>query len=204
MQPSDLLANNRTWVEAQLASDPAYFNRLARGQSPDYLLFGCSDSRKCPNLMVGASPGDLFVHRNIGNQAPLSDTNVQAVLEYAVLTLAVKHIVVAGHTRCGGMAAALDGGTRGALSAWLRPVRDLVARHEGELLGLSDPGERADRLSEINVVAQVENVLGSAAMREARGRGKAPAVHGWVFDMESGLIREVELPLEKWRAKGLI
>ncbi len=200
----ELLANNRAWVQASLAEDPELFRTLAGGQRPPYLFFGCSDSRKCPNTMLGARPGELFIHRNIGNQVPLGDPNVQAVLEFAILRLQVKHVVVGGHTRCGGMAAALDGDTRGAVGAWLRPVRELAARHDGELLAIADRQQREDRLSELNVVAQAESVLRSPAYREARARGRAPEIHGWIFELGTGYIRELELPREGWRGGGLL
>ncbi len=200
----EILKRNRRWVEAKLAEDPGYFEELAEGQTPPFLFFGCSDSRKCLNSMIGAGPGELFVHRNIANQVPLHDENVQAILEYALLTLKVKHVVVGGHTRCGGVGAALAGLETGAVGRWLAGLRDLAAVHAEELEGLPNLLTRANRLSEINVVAQLRNVLLSEPYRLAREGGHAPSVHGWIFDLNSGLIREMELPEEAWRAEGLL
>ncbi|MGW8265877.1 MAG: carbonic anhydrase [Longimicrobiales bacterium] len=199
-----LLERNRAWVEAKLAEDPDFFRKLAEGQRPPFLFFGCSDSRKCLNSMIGTGPGELFVHRNIANQVPPRDGNVQAVLEFALLNLRVRHVVVGGHTRCGGVGAALAGLEEGAVGAWLKDLRGLAAAHAHELEPLPSLLDRANRLSEINVVAQVRNVLLSPAYRRAREEGSAPTVHGWMIDLASGYIREMELPEEEWRKEGLL
>jgi carbonic anhydrase len=199
-----LLERNRDWVEARIAEDPDYFKKLAEGQQPPFLFLGCSDSRKCMNSMIGSEPGELFVHRNIANQVPLDDPNVQAVLEFAILNLKVRHVVVGGHTRCGGVGAALAGLEDGAVGRWIKNLRDLARLHEEELAELPDPLARANRLAEINVVVQLRNVLLSAPYGEAREGGFAPTVHGWMFDLSTGLIREMELPLEEWRDEGLL
>jgi len=201
---SKLLNRNRSWVQARVAEDPDYFKELAEGQRPPFLFFGCSDSRKCLNSMIGAEPGELFVHRNIANQVPLHDANVQAVLEFALLNLEVKHVVVGGHTRCGGVGAALAGLEDGAVGAWIADLRELARTHARELEGLPDLMARANRLAEINVVAQLRNVLLSEPYRKAKEQGTAPTVHGWMFDLSTGYIREMELPLEAWRAEGLL
>jgi carbonic anhydrase len=200
----ELLANNRAWAETRVAEDPGFFERLAEGQAPSILLFGCSDSRKCLNTMLGTGPGELFVHRNIGNQVDPTDPNAQAVLEYAIHNLGVQHVVVKGHTRCGGMAAALAGYDQGMVGSWLRAARGLVARNARELNEIADSQERADRLSELNVLAQVENVLRSNPYRRARDSGNAPEVHGWVVELETGLIRSLDLPLDRWRREKLV
>jgi carbonic anhydrase len=199
-----LLDRNRAWVEKKTSEDPDFFTKLSEGQSPPFLFFGCSDSRKCLNSMIGTGPGELFIHRNIANQVPLCDANVQAVLEYAILTLRVRHVVVGGHTRCGGVGAALAGLEDGAVGAWLANLRDLAVSHGSELRALPSLLDRANRLSEINVVSQVRNVLLSGPYQKAREEEKAPSVHGWIFDLESGLIREMELPLEEWEREGLL
>jgi carbonic anhydrase len=199
-----LLEKNRTWVETKLSEDPDYFSELAQGQRPPFLFFGCSDSRKCMNSMIGSEPGELFVHRNIANQVPLDDTNVQAVLEYALLNLEVRHVVVAGHTGCGGVGAALAGLKNGAVGDWITGLRELAARHSDELEPLPDEAAQANRLSEINVVAQLRNVLLSPAFEKARERGDPPTVHGWMLDLSTGLIRELELPFEDWKQEGLL
>ena len=199
-----LLERNRIWVETKLAGDPEYFKKLAEGQAPPFLFFGCSDSRKCINSMIGVEPGELFVHRNIANQVPPHDLNVQAILEYAILTLRVRHVVVGGHSCCGGVGAALAGYDQGAVGAWLKDLRELAAKHEEELRPLPSLLARADRLSEINVLAQLRNVLQCPPYQTAREEGKAPTIHGWMFDLGSGFIRELELPEEEWRGEGLL
>jgi carbonic anhydrase len=196
-----LLERNRAWVDAKLAEDPEFFKKLAEGQRPPFLFFGCSDSRKCLNSMIGTGPGELFVHRNIANQVPVADPNVQAVLEFAILNLKVRHVVVGGHTRCGGVGAALAGLEEGAVGAWLKDLRELAAIHATELEPLPSLLERANRLSELNVLAQVRNVLLSPSYRKAREEGFAPTVHGWMIDLASGLIREMEVPEATWRAE---
>jgi carbonic anhydrase len=154
--------------------------------------------------MIGTGPGELFVHRNIANQVPLADGNVQAVLEFAILNLRVRHVVVGGHTRCGGVGAALAGLEEGAVGLWLRDLRELAVAHAHELELLPSLLDRANRLSEINVLAQVRNVLLSPAYRVAKDEGVAPTVHGWMIDLASGYIREMDLPEEEWREEGLL
>jgi carbonic anhydrase len=199
-----LLSHNRAWAEGRKAEDPGYFQRLAGGQRPPFLLFGCSDSRKSLNTMLGTEPGELFVHRNVANQVPPNDPNVQAVLEFAILELKVQHVVVSGHTHCGGVGAALRGVEKGALGAWLKGLRDLARSHAGELGTLPDLPARADRLAEINVLAQLRNILVSTPYRRALEEGFAPSVHGWMFDLSTGLIRDMELPRSEWQSEGLL
>jgi carbonic anhydrase len=160
-----LLERNRAWVQVKISEDPDFFTKLAQGQRPPFLFFGCSDSRKCLNSMIGSEPGELFVHRNIANQVPLHDANVQAVLEYAILSLKVRHVVVGGHTCCGGVGGALAGLEEGAVGAWLKDLRALASEHQEELEGLPNLLARAKRLSEINVVSQTRNVLLSNPFR---------------------------------------
>ena len=198
------LERHQAWVDARLAEDPQFFLKLTEGQHPAFLFFGCSDSRVAVNSMLGTRPGELFVHRNVGNQVDPTDPNAQAVMEFAIHQLGVQHLVVCGHTGCGGMAVALTGYDQGMLGNWLRHLRGLVARNSLELRAILDPQDRADRLSEINVVAQVENLLRSAAYGKARGEGRAPEVHGWVFELKSGHLRAVDLPLDRWRREKLL
>jgi carbonic anhydrase len=201
---AELLKRNRAWVRARLDENPDYFQALAQDQKPPFLFIGCSDSRKCINTMIGTRPGEGFIHRNIANQVHSRDENVLAVLEYALLMLQVQHVAVVGHTRCGGVAAALAGHREGAVGAWLASLRSLVAHNREELDRLPDAESRADRLAELNVVAQVENVLRSQAYHDAVERGHPPEVHGWMFDLKSGLIRELPLPRQAWRDSGLL
>lgn len=199
-----LLDRNRAWVKDKVGEDPEFFARLTEGQRPPFLFFGCSDSRKSLNSKIGAEPGELFVHRNIANQVPPGDANVQAVLEYAILHLQVRHVVVGGHTHCGGVGAALAGLADGAVGAWLSGLRDLATSYSSELASLPSPLDRANRLAEINVVVQVRNVVLSGPFQEAQREGRAPSLHGWIFDLGSGLIQELELPLEEWKEEGLL
>jgi len=191
-----LLANNREWVQEELWDDPDYFRKLAEEQHPSILFIGCSDSRLAVNRMLGTHPGELFIHRNIANRAPLDDPNFQAVLEFSIMHLAVHHIVVAGHTRCGGAKAALAGVEGGAVGAWLEPLKELAAQHREELDAIPGDLGRQNRLAELNVEVQVGNVLRSTPYRTALGAGDPPEVHGWILDLASGLIREMELPDE--------
>ncbi len=189
-----LLANNREWVREQLEYDPHYFRKLAEKQKPWLLFIGCSDSRMNVNHMLGTRPGEVFIHRNIANQAFSDDPNFQAVLEFALQHLHVRHVVVAGHTRCGGTRAALAGMEGGAVGAWLTPLKELAARHREELAAIPGDLERQNRLAEVNVQVQVANILQSPPYRGALHAGDAPELHGWILDLASGLIREMELP----------
>jgi len=201
---AELLKRNRAWVRARLDENPEYFRTLSQDQKPPFLFIGCSDSRKCINTMIGTRPGEGFIHRNIANQVQAEDRNVQAILEYAVLILQVQHVVVVGHTRCGGVAAALAGHSEGAVGAWLAALRSLAEDQANELNLQPDAEARADRLAEMNVVVQVENVLRSDSYREAVKRGHPPEVHGWMFDLKSGLVRELDLPRQRWTDSGLL
>lgn len=190
----ELLANNRRWVDQRLAEDPGYFRRLAEGQRPGFLLIGCSDSRKPLNVITQTEPGELFIHRNVANLVGADDLNVQAVLDFAIGSLEVRHVIVCGHTRCGGVQAVLDGTARGPVRRWLEPVDELRRSIAADLEALDEPEARADLLSARNVVAQVEAVAASPAYQAFRARGAAPSLHGWLFRVETGLIEELDLP----------
>jgi len=191
----ECLAANRSWAAAMKGSDPSYFARLVGQQRPELLWLGCSDSRLMPTDMLGRRPGELFVHRNIANLFVPGDVNAGAVLEYAVEVLGVRHVIVCGHYGCGGVRATLEGGLRGDVGAWLRPVRDLYTRERRALDALS-PQEREDRLCELNVAAQVANVCASPAMRDAWARGHAVAVHAWIYALTDGLLRDLDFSFE--------
>jgi carbonic anhydrase len=200
-----LLHANREWAEARVREDPKAFDRLAQGQSPPFLFVGCCDSRKPLDTITRAAPGDLFIHRNIANLVAPGDPAVAAVLEFAVLTLQVRHLIVCGHTRCGGVGAALSGVEDGALGTWLSPVRELVARHREELDGVEDPEAREDHLSALNVIAQLENALAHPGVRRRlEGEGPPLHLHGWIFQVESGRLQALALPVERWREEGLL
>jgi carbonic anhydrase len=189
----ELLASNRTWAAQQTRRDPAFFERLCALQTPDYLWIGCADSRVPANEIVGLAPGELFVHRNVANVVSPEDMNCVAVLQYAVEALAIEHVIVCGHYGCGGVEAALGATLHGALERWLRPVRDVRSAHATELDRLTEPEARWRRLCELNVMAQVQAVCQVPSVRDAWQRGQTLAVHGWIYDLRDGLLRDLEV-----------
>ncbi|MFQ4144124.1 carbonic anhydrase [Chlorogloeopsis sp. ULAP02] len=194
----ELLANNQSWVAEKLAENPTYFEDLARGQKPPFLYIGCSDSRLPLTNFTRTEPGELFVHRNIANQVSLTDINLLAVLEYAVFHLEVQHIIICGHYGCGGIKAALQGRTIGLIDNWVNPIRELYLQKQDEIDVLPTPEERLNRLAELNVLAQVKNIYQTSIMRKAMHEQKAPTVHGWVLDIHTGLIKDLNVLTEQW------
>lgn len=192
----DVLAANRDWALRRRAEDPDFFRRLSEGQSPRFLWIGCADSRVPPGRITGLGPGELFVHRNVSNVVPGDDDNAQSVLQFAVEALGVRDVLVCGHYRCGGVRAVLDDSASGPLARWLEDVRRVRDEHADELAALADDRVRWRRLCELNVAAQVEAVSGSPAVRAAWSRGRSPAVHGWIFDLEDGRLRDLEVTVE--------
>jgi carbonic anhydrase len=192
----DLLEQNRQWAEAMTEADPAIFARLTEGQSPGYLWIGCSDSRVPTDMAVGALPGELFVHRNIANIVMASDPSGEAVVQYAVEALRVPNIIICGHYGCGGIRAAVQSTTVGPLDRWLDPIRTLNRVHADVLSRISDPGARLDRLCELNVRQQVINVCEMDVVQGAWRRGQALAVHGWIYDLRDGRLRDLGLSVE--------
>ena len=191
-----LLANNRAWAARQTERDPAFFERLCAIQAPDYLWIGCADSRVPANEIVGLAPGELFVHRNIANVVAPDDMNCVAVLQYAVEVLAIKHVIVCGHYGCGGVEAALGAALQhGPLERWLQHVRDVRSAHATELDRLPDQNARWRRLCELNVAEQVQAVSRVPAVREAWRRGQPLAVHGWIYDLRDGLLRDLNVTM---------
>jgi len=188
----ELKANNRNWAERKVAADPGFFRRLEGQQAPKYLWIGCSDSRVPANEIVGLDPGELFVHRNVANLAPPQDANYLSVLQFSVEVLKVEHILVVGHYGCGGVAAAVDGKRRGLVDHWLHPIREVCRDHRHELDALSDGRARWDRLVELNVRRQVENVAQDIFVLDAWARGQALSVHGWVYSIANGLVTDLE------------
>jgi carbonic anhydrase len=191
-----IFENNQKWVAEHSASAPDFFTQLAASQAPDYLYIGCSDSRVTAEEMMGAAPGEVFVHRNIANMVVNNDLNSLSVLEYAVRHLHVKHIVVCGHYGCGGVKAAMQPKDLGILNPWLRNIRDVYRLHHAELDAITDVDARYDRLVELNVQEQCVNVLKSAVVQEQYLLHKIPVVHGWVFDLRTGLLKDLKLDYE--------
>ncbi|MHB8529042.1 MAG: carbonic anhydrase [Caulobacteraceae bacterium] len=188
-----LKANNRAWANAKTAADPRFFERLVGQQAPEFLWIGCSDSRVPANEIVGLDPGEVFVHRNIANLAPPQDANYLSVLQFAVEILKVKHILVVGHYGCGGIAAAVDGERRGLVDHWLHPIREIAHECKNELAAIAEESARLDRLCELNVIAQVRNVASDVFVGEAWDAGRALSVHGWVYSLATGLVKDLEV-----------
>jgi carbonic anhydrase len=195
-----LKANNRAWSERKLSADPAFFKRLERQQAPEYLWIGCSDSRVPANEIVGLDPGELFVHRNVANLAPPQDAKYLSVLQFAVDVLKVKHIIVVGHYGCGGVAAAVDGRRRGLVDHWLHPIREVHEAHRAELAAIAGESARLDRLCELNVIRQVHNVASDVFVQDAWARGQRLHVHGWIYSLADGLVRDLNVTVQAPRA----
>src|SRR5258705_1617032 len=187
-----LLENNRRWAEEIKSQDPAFFQTLSQQQSPHYLWVGCSDSRVPANQIIGVSPGELFVHRNVANVVVHTDLNCLSVIQFAVDVLSVKHLIVCGHYGCGGVQAALDNAKLGLIDSWLRHVQDVRQKHEA-LLGAVDAAERLNKLCELNVIEQVSNVCQTTIVQGAWERGQELTVHGWIYGLSDGLIRDLNV-----------
>jgi carbonic anhydrase len=186
-----LIAQNRAWAVQRTAQDPDFFRRLARQQAPRYMWIGCSDSRVPANEIVGLAPGEMFVHRNVGNIVVHADLNCMSAIQYAVDVLKVGDIIVCGHYCCGGIDAALHDTRLGLSDNWLRHVQDVRLQYAAALDALADDTERSNRLCELNVAEQVANVSRTSIVRDAWSRGEPLAVHGWVYDVGDGLIRDL-------------
>ncbi len=192
-----LFENNRKWVEEKKAGDASFFDKLAKDQQPDYLYIGCSDSRVPANEIMGLEPGEVFVHRNVANLVNATDLNVMSVINYAVVYLKVKHIIVCGHYNCGGVRAAMLPKDMGILNPWLRNIRDVYRLHKDELNAIQDEDKRYERLVELNVEEQCINVTKLASVQQSYLKNKYPVVHGWVFDLHTGILKDLNLDFDK-------
>jgi len=192
-----IFENNANWIADKNATDAQFFEKLAIEQNPEYLYIGCSDSRVTAEDMMGASPGEVFVHRNIGNLVVSIDLNVMSVINYAVRNLKVKHIIVCGHYNCGGVKAALTQQDMGILNPWLRNIRDVFRIHKDELVAITDPKKQFDRLVELNVKEQCINVIKTAVVQKHYVTTGFPIVHGWVMDIRSGKLIDLHIDFEK-------
>ena len=196
MEFAKIFENNKKWIADKLSVDPEYFNRLAQGQSPDFLYIGCSDSRVTAEDLMGLQPGEVFIHRNVANQVIPTDNNINAVIQYAVEHLKVKHIIVCGHYECGGVKAALRPSDMGQLNSWLQTLRDVRRLHKQELETIVDEQKRFDRLVELNVHEQCINILKIDHVQKAWYKTGFPKIHGWVFDVRSGQLIDLKLNME--------
>jgi carbonic anhydrase len=188
-----LLENNRAWVRARLKEDPQYFEKLSKGQSPPILWIGCADSRVPANEITGTRPGEVFVHRNIANVVDHTDMNMLSVLDYAVQLLDVKHVIVCGHYGCGGILAAMGNKQYGLIDNWLRNIKDVYRLHKHALNRIDNHEARARRFTELNVIEQVYNLCKTSTIQNAWKRKKRPHVHGWVYDVRNGLIKDLNV-----------
>lgn len=196
----EVFENNRKWAANHRAHDSEFFEKLAQGQTPNFLFIGCADSRVPASDVMGLEPGRAFVHRNVANVVPNTDLNSHSVIQYAVEALQVEHIVVCGHYGCGGVAAAMKSEDLGLLNGWLREVRDVYRLHAEELDAIDDETARYKRLVELNVREQCLNVIKTSWVQKHYLKSKKPTVHGWVFDLHTGHLIDLELPFESMLA----
>lgn len=194
----ELLENNQAWVAEKLALNPEFFNELGAGQSPPYLYVGCSDSRMPLTQYTQTEPGEIFVHRNIANQVSLTDINFLSILDYAIANLKVQHIIVCGHYGCGGIEAALEGNTTGLVDNWVNPIRELYLQKQLEIDSLPTREEKINRLAELNVIAQVKNLYQTSILRKCMRENNAPDIHGWVLNLKTGLIQDMQVKSSEW------
>lgn len=191
-----LIQNNARWVEEKLQLDPDYFKRLSLKQTPEFLWVGCSDSRVPANEITGTDPGEIFVHRNIANMVVHTDFNFLSVLQYAVEVLHVKHIIVCGHYGCGGVKAAMGHNNSGLVNKWLRNIKEVYEKHHAQLEAIKDETARVDRLVELNVMEQVRNLAKTTIVQKA-WKDRTLQIHGWVYGLESGRIRDLEVMMHE-------
>ncbi len=190
---SKLLENNKLWVSRKLKKDPKFFHKLSEGQAPPVLWIGCADSRVPANEIIGAEPGEVFVHRNIANMVLHTDMSMLSVLDYAVNVLKVKHVIVCGHYGCGGVKAAMGNQHIGLIDNWIRHIKDVYRFHAKELNAIEDEKERFDRFVELNVFEQVQDLAKTSIIQEAWLKGQEVAIHGWVYGVHDGVIKDLKL-----------
>ena len=188
---SKLLIGNKAWAKEKLELDEDYFNNLSKDQKPLFLWIGCSDSRVPAEEVTNTQPGEVFVHRNVANLVVHTDINLLSVLQYAVEVLKVKHVIVCGHYGCGGVKAAMGNSDLGLINKWLRNIKEVYDKHHGELNNILDETQKFDRLVELNVEEQVKNLSKTTIVQRSWANRDLPHLHGWVFDMKTGIIKEV-------------
>jgi carbonic anhydrase len=188
-----IFQNNKEWIQKKLNAIPSYFSKMAKGQQPEILYIGCSDSRVVPNLMMGLDAGDVFVHRNIANLIPENDESSTAVITYAVEYLKIKHLIVCGHYGCGGVQAALEDKSFGALDNWLLNLKKIITTHKTELSSIPNAADKAERLVELNVVEQCKNISNIPAVKKALQQNDELSIYGWVFNIENGALKDLNI-----------
>jgi len=193
---NQLLENNKEWVAKSLESDPDFFNKLADGQQPPLLWIGCADSRVPANEIIGAQPGEVFVHRNIANMVVHTDMNMLSVLDYAVNVLKVKHVIVCGHYGCGGVKAAMGNQNIGLIDNWIRHIKDVFRFHNDELVAIKDETKQFDRFVELNVKEQVMNLAKTSIVQNAWKNEQPLHIHGWVYNIKDGIIKDMGVNFE--------
>lgn len=191
------LENNRNWVSKMIEQDPTYFSKLAEGQKPPLLWIGCADSRVPANEIIGAAPGEVFVHRNIANMVVHTDMNMLSVLDYAVNVLKVQHVIVCGHYGCGGVRAAMSNQQFGLIDNWIRHIKDVYRFHQDELEAISDPVQKENRFIELNVMEQVYDLSKTSIIQNSWANSKLPYIHGWVYDIRNGIIKDLEVSVNE-------
>ena len=197
MEYEQIFENNKKWLEEKKRTDKEFFKKLSSGQQPEYLFIGCSDSRVTAEEIMGAQPGEVFIHRNIANLVPNNDVNSASVIQFAIAHLKVKHIVVCGHYYCGGVKAAMQSEDYGILNPWLRTIRDVYRLHKDTLNSIKDEEERYKKLIELNVEEQCINIIKMAVWQKSYLTTGHPIIHGWVFDVNSGLLIDLKVKVDQ-------
>ena len=200
----ELIRSNREWVDIKLGEDSGYFRELQKSQKPPFLYIGCSDSRMPLDTFTQSNPGEMFVHRNIANQVSFTDMNLLTVLEFAIQKLKVEHIIVCGHTGCGGIEAAYRNNADGLIVNWVQPIKEIIADNRKMLDAISDIHQRLDRISELNIIHQVENLLRTSVIEKAFKLRQKFFLHGWLLEVGKGNIKEIVLPVDAWKKRGLM
>lgn len=194
---ADLLNNNRAWAVKKQGSDPGFFRRLSNQQMPEYFWIGCSDSRVPANEIVGLDPGEIFVHRNVANLAIPTDINFLSVLAFAINVLKIKHIIACGHYGCGGVRAAFQDSRNGVIDHWLEPVREVYRNEQAHIDAIRNASDQVNALCEFNVGAQVDSIAKTTIVRDAWSRGQDLAIHGWIYGLADGLLRDLDVSLPR-------
>ncbi len=204
MKVKNLFENNEIWINEKLKGDPDYFKKLSKDQVPKYLMVSCSDSRVPLDYILKSGAGEIFIHRNIANQVNLNDLNFLSVLEFSIQYLFIRHIIVVGHYKCGGIEAAVDGVDHGLLENWVAPVQDLYKKNIKILQMIENYQERMDRLSELNAIEQAVNIIKTPIYQRALKRKQFPKIHSWIFDIYTGKIIDLDLNIDKLIEEGLL